>query len=218
MSIGTVLDQLRDEFPEVTISKLRFLEEQGLVTPNRAPSGYRKYSQADVERVRYVLGAQRDSYLPLKVIKERLEALDSGAAEATPTSRIVGEDSATVRRLERLTMDELVLLADVDESLVMAFADAGLIEPIAAGRFGPDAVTIVKAAAALVDKGIDVRNLRTFLSTAQRQVELIDQVTAPLRSRGRSDAKASADTSAREMGELASELHRSLVRAAIARL
>ncbi|WP_330234011.1 MerR family transcriptional regulator [Nocardia sp. NBC_00508] len=80
MSIGSVLDLLRPDFPDVTISKIRFLEAEGLIRPERTPSGYRRFSVADVERLRFVLTAQRDQYLPLKVIKEQLEAIDSGAA------------------------------------------------------------------------------------------------------------------------------------------
>ncbi|MGY1717397.1 MerR family transcriptional regulator, partial [Geodermatophilus sp. SYSU D01106] len=80
LAIGAVLTALRDDFPDVTISKIRFLEAEGLVSPERTASGYRKFSRADVERLRYVLTAQRDHYLPLKVIKEHLEALDRGGA------------------------------------------------------------------------------------------------------------------------------------------
>lgn len=80
MSIGSVLDHLRSDFPDITISKIRFLEAEGLISPQRSPSGYRRFSLADVERLRFVLTAQRDQYLPLKVIKEQLEAIDSSAA------------------------------------------------------------------------------------------------------------------------------------------
>nr|WP_280263971.1 MerR family transcriptional regulator [Nocardia wallacei] len=80
MSIGSVLDLLRPDFPDITISKIRFLESEGLISPERTPSGYRRFSVADVERLRFILTAQRDQYLPLKVIKEQLEAIDSGAA------------------------------------------------------------------------------------------------------------------------------------------
>ena len=78
MSIGEVLGQLRSDFPDITISKIRFLEAEGLVEPERTASGYRKFSREDVERLRYVLSAQRDHYLPLRVIKEHLDAIDRG--------------------------------------------------------------------------------------------------------------------------------------------
>ncbi|MVU80494.1 MerR family DNA-binding transcriptional regulator [Nocardia sp. ET3-3] len=106
MSIGSVLDLLRPDFPDITISKIRFLESEGLISPERTPSGYRRFHVADVERLRFVLTAQRDQYLPLKVIKEQLEAIDSGAAtlgvrEARARANAVGSampvsDSPTV--------------------------------------------------------------------------------------------------------------------------
>ena len=87
MSIGQVLSSLREDFPDVTISKIRFLEAEGLVEPQRAPSGYRRFTHDDVERLRYVLGAQRDHYLPLKVIREHLDAIDRGLRPAAPLGR-----------------------------------------------------------------------------------------------------------------------------------
>ena len=89
MSIGAVLALLRDDFPDITISKIRFLESEGLITPERAPSGYRRFSEADCERLRFVLTAQRDRYLPLKVIKEQLDAIDSGDGAASGPTRLL---------------------------------------------------------------------------------------------------------------------------------
>src|ERR1700710_2633613 len=83
-SIGSVLGRLKSEFPDVSISKIRFLESEGLITPHRTPSGYRQFSAGDVDRLRYVLAAQRDHYLPLKVIKEHLDAIDRGQDPAQP--------------------------------------------------------------------------------------------------------------------------------------
>src|SRR5690625_7158360 len=98
MSIGTVLSLLQPEFPAVRISKLRFLEEQGLVSPRRSGSGYRMYSQADVERLRFALTAQRDSFLPLRVIRDQLEDLDAGRPVAgAPGPRVVARHGARVR-------------------------------------------------------------------------------------------------------------------------
>ena len=82
MSIGVVLERLREEFPDVTVSKIRYLESEGLITPQRTASGYRRFTDADVERLRYILVTQRDNYLPLKVIREQLEAMDSGEVAA----------------------------------------------------------------------------------------------------------------------------------------
>ena len=100
LSIGAVLSRLKAEFPDVSISKIRFLESEGLVTPHRTPSGYRQFSAADVERLRYVLGAQRDQYLPLRVIKDQLDAIDRGLEPATPggPAAAVADGRRTVRR------------------------------------------------------------------------------------------------------------------------
>ena len=110
MSIGAVLDQLRREFPDVTLSKLRFLESEGLVSPSRTPAGYRRYDDSDVERLRYVLLAQRDQYLPLKVIRSQLESLDSGEVTALTGARsarqVVTADSFRRPRRVRLTDEE----------------------------------------------------------------------------------------------------------------
>ncbi len=95
MSIGSVLDLLRPDFPDITISKIRFLESEGLISPERTPSGYRRFSVADVERLKFVLTAQRDQYLPLKVIKEQLEAIDSGAATLGVREARARADGAT---------------------------------------------------------------------------------------------------------------------------
>ena len=105
LSIGAVLARLKPEFPDVSVSKIRFLESEGLVTPDRTPSGYRQFSAADVERLRYVLAAQRDHYLPLKVIKDQLDAIDRGLEPATPAPRLprrlVSADGPRRRGLRR---------------------------------------------------------------------------------------------------------------------
>ena len=136
LSIGAVLAQLRGEFPDVTISKIRFLESEGLVQPGRTPSGYRQFAAADVERLRFVLSAQRDHYLPLKVIKEQLDAADGGGEFAGPTQRLPrklvalgsfdsgkadgsrsgmpGPDDFATEREIRLTQEELLREARID--------------------------------------------------------------------------------------------------------
>ncbi|HHW82394.1 MAG TPA: MerR family transcriptional regulator, partial [Actinomycetales bacterium] len=113
MTIGSVLSILKAEFPAVTVSKLRFLEDQGLVTPSRTGSGYRKYSQADVERLRYTLTQQRDHFLPLRVIRENLEDLDAGrTVEVSRPARMVAIDGNLVApaRGARVTARELAEL------------------------------------------------------------------------------------------------------------
>lgn len=133
MSIGTVLLELRDEFPEVTISKIRFLEAEGLIEPQRTPSGYRKFSQADVERLAQVLRMQRDHYLPLKVIREHLDALARGEQATLPSGGGQGElvgrwepdpGRATAARIGR---SELLAAADVSEDQLVEWESYGLL-------------------------------------------------------------------------------------------
>jgi DNA-binding transcriptional MerR regulator len=102
-SIGDVLNQLRDEFPDITISKIRFLESQGLIDPERTPSGYRKFYPADVERLRFILRQQRENFLPLKVIKDRLDEIDKQGGFTTP----LGDDEGGDRQLDLATVDAL---------------------------------------------------------------------------------------------------------------
>lgn len=146
MSIGEVLASLRQSFPDVTISKIRFLESEGLVEPARTPSGYRKFSARDVERLRYVLSAQRDQYLPLRVIKEHLDALDRGlepsdvpggrpqvpravvAGEGLPElpgARSFGRDVSEIR----LSRAELIEAAGIDAALLTQIEGFGLVTP-----------------------------------------------------------------------------------------
>lgn len=134
MSIGMVLNVLRDEFPEVTISKIRFLESEGLIEPQRTPSGYRKFSSRDVDRLGHVLRMQRDHYLPLKVIREHLDAMERGEAAPLP---LVGRqrsgdgepeepERSTVARIGR---DELLAAADIDEAELREWESYGLLAP-----------------------------------------------------------------------------------------
>src|SRR5690625_512024 len=157
MSIGTVRSLLHPEFPAVRSSKLRCLEEQGLVSPRRSGSGYRMYSQADVERLRYALTAQRDSFLPLRVIRDQLEDLDAGRPVAgAPGTRVVARDGELVRprpaalvRAEEIADLTGVSLAEIEE-----IAAAGLIVPDARGRYPGRAVDVVQHAVALARQGI----------------------------------------------------------------
>src|SRR5437868_8306058 len=101
VSIGDVLDQLRPEFADITISKIRFLESQGLIDPERTPSGYRKFSPADIERLRFILREQREHFLPLKVIKERLDVLDRGETPGPVPTRVETDSDASPKARKR---------------------------------------------------------------------------------------------------------------------
>jgi DNA-binding transcriptional MerR regulator len=229
MSIGEVLAQLRPEFPAVTISKLRFLEDQGLVEPQRAPSGYRKYSYADVERLRYVLGVQRDHYLPLRVIRQHLASMDGGAPSSNPNApgaalaagggpRALVAAPAPGERAPLVQVDraQLVDLVGGDEALVTALESFGLVAVHPAqGGYDADSVAVARIARALADYGIEPRHLRAFRTVADREAGLVEQVVAPLRRQRGEDAADRAEEVAREVAGLTVRLHAALLRAAL---
>jgi DNA-binding transcriptional MerR regulator len=220
MRISDVLAELQPDFPALSPSKLRFLEEHGLVEPRRTPGGYRQYSRADVERVRYVLRQQRDMYLPLRVIGEQLAALDRGEEHEALHPRLATQDGkpAGPRAAERHTAASLAEVAHVEESLVLGLVEAGVLTPGPGGHLEPWALEVVVAAAALAEHGVEPRHLRGFRTAADRQVAVVDQIVAPLRGQRAVASQAHAASVAAEVGELCARLHTALVRAGVARL
>jgi DNA-binding transcriptional MerR regulator len=230
MSIGEVLGELRAEFPDVTVSKIRFLESEGLVEPARTPSGYRKFSHADVARLRYVLATQRDHYLPLRVIREHLDAIDRGLeppvvpGERPRVPRSADEDlpgprALAAERVElRLSREELVAGAGIDEKLLEQIEGYGLLGPVRgpAGsppRYDSDALVVATVVAEMSAYGLEPRHLRAFRTAAERESDLIAQVVAPLLRQRSPQARARAEEVGREMGSLSLRLHTALVRA-----
>ncbi|WP_038044781.1 MerR family transcriptional regulator [Thermocrispum agreste] len=230
LSIGAVLAQLRTEFPDVTISKIRFLESEGLVRPARTPSGYRQFSPADVERLRFVLAAQRDHYLPLKVIKDQLDAADgAGKSPAELPAlraprRLVSlasgapgpsaEDFAPGRQV-RLTKEDLLERSGVDAALLAELEQFGIVRPGPAGFYDTDAVEIAKTVRAMTEYGIEPRHLRAFRASADREIGLLEQIVAPVSRHRDEAAKARADELVRELAALSVTLHTLLVKAGI---
>jgi DNA-binding transcriptional MerR regulator len=159
MSIGAVLDLLRPDFPDVTISKIRFLESEGLVTPQRSPSGYRRFTAYDCARLRFILTAQRDQYLPLKVIKAQLDSQPDGELPlAYPAPRLVpvasngeldGELAGAVGAPTqiRLSREDLLDRSGVPAQLITALCRAGIITTGPGGFFDENAVTIAQCPA-----------------------------------------------------------------------
>ncbi|WP_240675036.1 MerR family transcriptional regulator [Cellulomonas endophytica] len=216
MRISDVLAALGVEFPAVTTSKLRFWEEQGLVTPVRTPAGYRQYSPADVERLRYVLRQQRDRYLPLKVIAERLAALDAGAEDGpAPRARLATRDGSPVAAPDRWDAAGLAQECAVAADAVVELVDQGVLRPRVDGTFGPAERDLVRAAAALAEHGIGARHLRAFRAAADRQVELVETAVAPVRGQRSASARARAAGLAAELGELCGQAHTALLRSAL---
>jgi len=229
MSIGAVLDLLRGDFPDVTISKIRFLEAEGLVTPERTASGYRRFTAYDCARLRFILTAQRDQYLPLKVIKAQLDAQPDGelphSGSAYGVPRLVPVDSASGENGDglsgvaptqvRLRREDLLARSDIDEALLTELVKAGVIKPGAAGFFDEHSVMIAQCARALAEYGVEPRHLRAFRSAADRQSDLIAQIAGPVVKAGKAGARDRADDLAREVAALAITLHTSLIKSAV---
>lgn len=214
MSIGVVLDRLREEFPDVTVSKIRFLESEGLITPERTASGYRRFTDEDVERLRYILITQRDNYLPLKVIREQLDAMDSGkvAAVITEPAPAVSAESFRPAAPVRLTDTEVAERAKTTDADVAELIKAGIIAPDASGLFSAVDVQIATTAAALKEFGLDARHLKTLRTAASRQADLVTRVTDPIAHSGKDSARQEADELAQQISALIVSLHASLVK------
>jgi DNA-binding transcriptional MerR regulator len=226
MNIGQVLDHLRPDFPGITIPKIRFLEDKGLIKPERTAAGYRKFSHDDVERLRYVLRMQRDHYLPLKVIGEHLDAIDRGL-EPPPIDPVVptvpqvalaadglpSADSFSRRDNLRLSRRELVKIAEISDELLEQLEQYGLITSRpGTGHYDTDALVIARTARELADFGFEPRHLRAFKTAADREVGLVEQVVAP-QKRGRDTAaRARAEETVSEIAALSVRLHATLVK------
>ncbi len=231
MNIGQVLDELRPDFPTVTIPKIRFLEDKGLIKPERTPAGYRKFSAEDVERLRYVLRMQRDHYLPLKVIGEHLDAIDRGL-EPPPIDPVVptvpkvalaadglpSAESFSRRDNVRLSRKELLKIAEIPEELLEQLEQYALITPRqGTGHYDTDALVIAQTARELADFGLEPRHLRAFKTAADREVGLVEQVVAPMRGGRDTAAKARAEDAMSEIAALSVRLHATLVKAGLRR-
>ncbi len=242
MSIGEVLAHLRVDFPDTTISKLRFLETEGLVEPRRTTAGYRKYSWDDVARLRYVLTAQRDHYLPLRVIRDRLAALDDGAPAApamagtplgpaghgTPADgahggnrlrpALVAVASSTPSEVSAdpvdllLRRDDLLSAAGLTEPALAALEQYGLVAERPGGGYDADALEVATAAARLAEYGLQARHLRAYRAAADREIGLFTQLVAPLARQSGPAARARAAETVRELAACTERLHAALVR------
>jgi DNA-binding transcriptional MerR regulator len=232
MSIGELIVALRPEFPDVSISKIRYLEAEGLIEPSRTSSGYRRFTPADVARLRYVLTAQRDQYLPLRVIKDHLAAMDRGELPAPGAGAVVrlapnpaslgdtleSESQVAADDVVRLTRADLLEQSGIDSALLDELESFGFLSR----RTGPtpydrDALMVASLVRELTTYGVEPRHLRAVKTAADREIGLVQQVVAPLLRRGGPDARARADEAARDLASLAVRLHAALVMAGLRR-
>ncbi|MEU7874040.1 MerR family transcriptional regulator [Dactylosporangium sp. NPDC049140] len=209
MSIGEVLAHLRGDFPDVTISKLRFLETEGLVEPRRTPAGYRKYTWTDVARLRYVLTAQRDQYLPLRVIREHL------ATMREPLTDVSDSVPAEAPAETRLTRAELLDKAGLTDAALQALEDHGLLKPRPGAGYDADALEVATAAARLAEFGVEPRHLRAYRAAADREIGLFSQLVTPLTRQNGPAGRARAADAVHELAALTQRVHAALVRAGL---
>jgi DNA-binding transcriptional MerR regulator len=219
LSIGAVLALPAPGLPGRHDLQDPVLEDQGLVEPERTPSGYRKFSHGDIERLRYVLSVQRDHYMPLRVIREHLDALDrgeeppvTGAKPGAP--RLVGDSGLDAR----LTRGQLCEAAGIDDTLLVELESHGLVLPRSGSRaYDADDVVVARTAGELASFGIEPRHLRAFRATAEREAGLVEQVVSPLRRQRGTEAAGRAEEVGREVAGLCVRLHAALVKAAVER-
>ena len=217
-SIGAVVSILREEFPATSVSKVRFLEDQGLVKPFRTATGYRKYSAADIDRIRFILLQQRDSYAPLKAIHEHLVSLDGGHdVVPEPTARLVasGGDILDIPKDQDITLRSLRDLTGTSSEFIEECVNVGLIHPDLGGHFSAISVKIVALASTLASAGIEPRLLRTVRTSAERCADLAERVIMSRDSRNRPGDRERNRAQAHDLAETIGDLHEQLLRAAI---
>lgn len=211
LSIGQVLELLREEFPDLAHSKLHYLEAEGLITPQRTGSGYRKYSRDDVDRLVFVLRAQRDRYWPLKVIKQHL--LEHGTdSDVTSIASRPGPSA----RLKAVRLDRrgLVREAGIDDAMLDELEQYGLIRDDAL-FYGANDLEIARAARELADHGLHPRHLVMLRSSAEREAHMIRSVAQPRSRTTDAAARGEAEDLTRDLGEQMILLHSALLRARI---
>ena len=209
-----MLAKLSPEFPDLTPSKLRFLEERQLVSPARTESGYRKFSPTDMDRLRFVLTMQRDHYLPLKVIRGFLAELDAGRTPVLPGGASAAPSMLSSER--KFTRDELVREAGATAMLLQDAVTASLIVP--ADVYGEDVLTVLKSLVELQRSGIEPRHLRGFRAAAERELGLIENALMPVARRKDASSRARAAEMAREIAGQLEVVRSSLIRSALTRL
>lgn len=229
MSIGDVIKSLSDEFPDVSLSKIRFLEAEGLIEPERTPSGYRRFYQDDLARLTYILRLQRDHFVPLKVIRKRLEHFDSSeiadeSAPATPIPLPTGRFARDESELAldggmSLSLTELLNASGLSEEEVRELEDFGLIHshPLGAGGvyYDEDDLMVAKLARDFAKYGIGARHLKMFKNFAEKEAGLFEQVVIPLVRSGGVDGRRTVNQALNELAKLARRMNQVLLRSTL---
>ena len=214
-NIGHVLAELNKDFQDLSPSKLRFLEEQGLVSPQRTASGYRKFTQLDIERIRIVLELQRDQYLPLKVIRAYLADLDEGKQPSLPSGASVNPQHLRQARSKSFSKIELIAETAITDALIAEAQDVNLIgvEP-----FEAKDVEIARAIVHLQRFGIAPRHLRGLKASADREIGIIEGVVAPVLSKNDTANRSRAAHYAAEIENQFATIRAELIRSVIGKI
>jgi DNA-binding transcriptional MerR regulator len=202
LRIGEVVRRLRAEFPDISISKIRYLEDEGLLTPRRTQGGYRLFSESDLERLEKILRLQRDEFLPLRVIKDELDAPGQKERKRRRPTTLGAEE-------EMVTLDELCERADVSPDLAKELEDYGLLAPHGSGgekRYPESDADVAATCAQLARYGVAPRNLRAFRTAAGREAALLEQLVAPALRGRNAERRAQALRDLQQLAELAGEL------------
>lgn len=209
LSIGEVINLLRDDFPDVSVSKIRFLESQGLIDPDRSNSGYRKFAEPDVARLRFILQQQRDHFLPLKVIKSKLTLWERGEEESShsaPPPASLDEGG------EPLARDDVLKRSNLSAEQLDALIEVGLISPIdSSDVFPPEAGLIATEARRLMEHGLEPRHLRSIRLAADRESDLLTQLVAPLLKASNAEARMRARDTLDSCSGSVRAIHRALL-------
>lgn len=217
ISIGEVLQLLKREFPDVTISKIRFLEAEGLITPERTPSGYRRFAQVDIDRLRSILTLQRDQYLPLKVIRDALDSEAEGASPAAAGSGLRPEDFRPGAGRVRMTRGELAEASGLTEAYLAQMEGIGVVWAAPSGHYDEDALAIATVVSRLSAFGVEPRHLRSFRVVTDRETGVIEQMATPYSQPRDRDGRARQQEVVRELASLFVQLHAALLRADLIR-
>lgn len=208
LSIGEVINQLRDEFPDVSVSKIRFLESQGLIDPHRTSSGYRQFGRDELARLRFILEQQRDHFLPLKVIKSKLTLWERGedaGARSAGGSTIKADG-------EPLSRQDILQRSSLTEGQLDGLIEAGVIKSVGdTDVFPPDASIAATEARRLIDLGLEPRHLRAVMLAAEREAELLRQLVGPLLRATNSEAQERARDMLSASTDSVLAMHRALV-------
>ena len=203
-TIGAVCGHLQAEFPDISISKIRYLEDQGLLTPRRTRGGYRLFSEEDVERLETILRLQRDEFLPLRVIRQELAASSTSSARSRrrrPTGLAPDEPE--------LSLGELCERSGITAQFARELEDFGLLAPSAESgekRYRDGDADVAQLCSRLSKYGISPRHLRTFRTTADREAGLLEQVVAPALSSRNPERRQAGREDLQALAELAQEL------------